>query len=46
MNGYNSDAAATDSAKTGPVTETNGQAKLGAVSTSRFSGDGFKAEGK
>jgi hypothetical protein len=46
MNGYNSDAAAADSAKTGPVTETNGQAKLGAVSTSRFSGDGFKAEGK
>lgn len=46
MNGYNSDAAAADSAKTGPVTETNGQAKLGAVSSSRLSSDAFKAEGK
>jgi flagellar protein FliO/FliZ len=46
LNGYNSDAAATDSAKTGPVTETNGQAKLGAASTSRFIADALKAEGK
>lgn len=46
MNGYNSDAGAADSAKTGPVTETNGQAKLGAASTSRFISDALKAEGK
>lgn len=46
MNGYNSDATAQDSAKTGPVTETNGQAKLGAATTSRYAGDAFKAEGK
>lgn len=47
MNGYNSEGPAADSAKTGPVTETNGQAKLGAVSTSRgLSGDAYKAEGK
>jgi flagellar protein FliO/FliZ len=44
LNGYNSDAAATDSAKTAPVTETNGQAKLGAVSTSRYSGDALKGK--
>ncbi len=46
MNGYNSDALASDSAKTGPVTETNGQAKLGAASSSRFIADALKAEGK
>lgn len=46
MNGYNSDAHADDSAKTGAVTETNGQAKLGAASTSRFIADALKAEGK
>jgi len=46
MNGYNSDAAAADSAKTGPQTETNGQAKLGAASSSRFITDALKAEGK
>jgi len=34
--GYNSDAAAGDSATTGPVNQTNGQAKLGAASSSRF----------
>ena len=45
MNGYNSDAATADSAKTSPVTETNGQAKLGA-STSRFIADALKTEGK
>lgn len=45
MNGYNSDAAAADSAKTSPVTETNGQAKLGAA-TSRFIADALKTEGK
>lgn len=46
MNGYNSDALAADSAKTGPVTETNGQAKLGAATSSRFIADALKAEGK
>ena len=46
MNGYNSDGIAADSAKTGPVTETNGQAKLGAASTTRFISDALKAEGK
>lgn len=46
MNGYNSDAVSPDSAKTGPVTETNGQAKLGAATSSRFIADGLKAEGK
>jgi flagellar protein FliO/FliZ len=46
MNGYNSDALTADSAKTGPVTETNGQAKLGAASSSRFIADALKAEGK
>lgn len=46
MNGYNSDALAADSAKTGPQTEPNGQAKLGAVSTTRFIADALKAEGK
>jgi flagellar protein FliO/FliZ len=46
INGYNSDAAAADSAKTGAVTETNGQAKLGAASSSRFIADALKAEGK
>jgi hypothetical protein len=46
MNGYNSDASAADSAKTGASTETNGQAKLGAASTSRFIADALKAEGK
>ncbi|RYE88431.1 MAG: hypothetical protein EOP19_01375 [Hyphomicrobiales bacterium] len=46
MNGYNSDAGAADSAKTGPVTETNGQAKLGAATSSRFIADALKAEGK
>jgi flagellar protein FliO/FliZ len=34
--GYNSDAAATDSATTGPVNQTNGQSKLGAAPSSRF----------
>ncbi len=46
MNGYNSDALAADSAKSGPVTETNGQAKLGAATSSRFIADALKAEGK
>lgn len=46
MNGYNSDGIAADSAKTGPQTETNGQAKLGAASTTRFISDALKAEGK
>lgn len=46
MNGYNSDGIAADSAKTGPVTETNGQAKLGAAPSSRFIADALKAEGK
>ncbi len=44
MNGYNSDAAPADSAKTAPVTETNGQAKLGAASTSRYSADALKGK--
>lgn len=34
--GYNLDAAATDSATTGPVNQTNGQSKLGAAPSSRF----------
>lgn len=46
MNGYNSDAPGADSATTGPANETNGQAKLGAASSSRYLTDGFKAEGK
>jgi len=46
MNGYNSDALAGDSAKTGAQTEPNGQAKLGAVSTTRYIADALKAEGK
>ena len=46
MNGYNSDALAADSAKTGAQTEPNGQAKLGAVSSTRFIADALKAEGK
>ena len=46
MNGYNSDAGTSDSAKSGAVTETNGQSKLGAASTSRFIADALKAEGK
>jgi hypothetical protein len=46
MNGYNSDAGSSDSAKSGAVTETNGQAKLGAASTSRYITDALKAEGK
>lgn len=46
MNGYNSDAPAADSATTSPANETNGQAKLGAASSSRYLTDGFKAEGK
>jgi flagellar protein FliO/FliZ len=44
MNGYNSEASPSDSATTSP-NETNGQAKLGAASTSRYLTDGFKAEG-
>lgn len=46
MNGYNSDAPSADSATTSPANETNGQAKLGAASSSRYLTDGFKAEGK
>lgn len=46
INGYNSDAAAADSATTGPAIETNGQAKLGAASTRSYSADVLKTEGK
>jgi flagellar protein FliO/FliZ len=46
MNGYNSDAPSADSATTSPANETNGQAKLGAASSSRYITDALKAEGK
>lgn len=46
MTGYNSDAPGADSATTSPANETNGQAKLGAASSSRYLTDGYKAEGK
>jgi flagellar biogenesis protein FliO len=41
MNGYNSEASPSDSATTSP-NETNGQAKLGAASSSRFLSEGNK----
>lgn len=45
IKGYNSDAPASDSATSGPVTQNNGQAKLGAATSSRIQ-SAPKVEGK